>query len=207
MYRGSGPRIVPLIVAVLVVAFVIAGLVMVGRMIFSGDKQSNGDKKNGPTLVDSVLNQDESRSVRWTIRGPIVANEKFKSYQITVSPSERTFVTYSGYLDDVIDTKKYSNNKQAYEQFVYALNNANITATHAAKDADFRGVCATEGIAYMFEALVVETQKVRWQQTHSRYMLCLSTRSQSLSRSSTKSTSSQATRYHVYYKYDTWYYF
>ena len=93
MYRGSGPRIVPLIVAVLVVAFVIAGLVMVGRMIFSGDKQSNGDKKNGPTLVDSVLNQDESRSVRWTIRGPIVANEKFKSYQITVSPSERTFVT------------------------------------------------------------------------------------------------------------------
>ena len=153
MYRGSGPRIVPLIVAVLVIAFVIAGLVMVGRMVFSGDKQSNGDKKNGPTLVDSVLNQDESRSVRWTIRGPIVANEKFKSYQITVSPSERTFVTYSGYLDDVIDTKKYSNNKQAYEQFVYALNNANITATHAAKDADFRGVCATEGIAYMFETL------------------------------------------------------
>ena len=138
MYRGSGPRIVPLIVAVLVVAFVIAGLVMVGRMIFSGDKQSNGDKKNGPTLVDSVLNQDESRSVRWTIRGPIVANEKFKSYQITVSPSERTFVTYSGYLDDVIDTKKYNNNKQAYEQFVYALNNANITATHAAKDIEDR---------------------------------------------------------------------
>ena len=152
MYRGSGPRILPLIIIVLVVAFVIAALVTVGRMIFNGNK-STTDTTTGTTLVDSVLNQNEGRSVRWTIRGPIVAEENFKSYQITVSPTERTFVTYSGYLDEIIDTKKYSNNKQAYEQFVYALDNANISKTRTATDEDFRGVCATQGIAYMFETL------------------------------------------------------
>jgi hypothetical protein len=153
MYRGSGPRIVPLIIIVLVVAFVIAALVTVGRMIFNGSKSTGDTSSNTTTLVDSVLNQNEGRSVRWTVRGPIVADEKFKSYQITISPTERTFVTYSGYLDEVIDTKKYSNNKQAYEQFVYALDNANISKTRSATDTDFRGVCATQGIAYMFETL------------------------------------------------------
>lgn len=154
MYKGSGPRILPIIIIIIVVALVIAALVTAGKMMFT--KNSTNSKTQAESqgkMIDAVLDRADARSVRWTVRGPIVANEKFRSYQISVSPTKRIYTTYSGYLEEVIDTKTYDNNANAYEQFVYALSNANIGATRNAKDTDFRGVCATQGIAYKFETL------------------------------------------------------
>lgn len=154
MYRGSGPRIMPLIIIVIVVALVIAALVTVGKMIFSGNNSSNANKTTDTTSIDSaVLDRADGRSVRWTVRGPIVADEKFRSYQITISPKQRIYTTYSGYLDQIVETKTFENNANAYEQFVYALTKANIGKTRKANDEDFRGVCATKGVAYMFETM------------------------------------------------------
>jgi len=154
MYRGSRPRIFPIIIVIIIVALVVATLVTVGRMLFN-NSSSTDDKKatSSSTLEHALLNEDTDRSVRWTVRGPIVSNEKFRSYQITISPSERTYVTYSGYLDTVIDTKTYDNNSQAYEQFVYALDKTGISKTRKVPDTDLRGVCATQGLAYKFETL------------------------------------------------------
>jgi len=155
MYRGSRPRILPIIVVIVIVALVVAAIVTVGRMLFSGSGDTRDNKKTTSSVIEqAVLAQDSDRSVRWTVRGPIVADEKFRSYQIIVSPSTRTFVTYSGYLDQVIDTKTYSNNLKAYEQFVYALDKTDIAKARDTKDADLRGVCATNGLAYEFETLV-----------------------------------------------------
>lgn len=153
MYRGSGPRIAPLIAVIIVVALVIAALVTAGKMLFNGNKTTTNTDTGTTAIADAVRDTSDSRSVRWTVRGPIVADEKFRSYQITVSPSKRTYVTYSGYLDQVIDTKSYDNNARAYEEFIYALDNANVSATRNTTSTDFRGVCATQGIAYMFETL------------------------------------------------------
>lgn len=152
MYRGSGPRILPLIIIILVVALVIAAIVSIGRVFFT-----SGNTSNAPESTDAVLTavHDTSggRGVRWTVRGPIVADENFRSYQIQISETERTYTTYSGYLDQVINTKTYPNNERAYEQFVYALDKAGIGQTRNAKDTDFRGVCATDGFAYVFDTL------------------------------------------------------
>lgn len=153
MYRGSSPRVLPIIIVIIVVALVIAALVTVGRMLFSGDNSSNSSDTPTVSLQDSVLDKSSDRSTRWTVRGPIVADEKFRSYQITVTPTSRTFVTYSGYLDQVNETKKYDNNARAYEEFVFALDKANIGSIRKSSDEEFRGVCATNGIAYMFETL------------------------------------------------------
>ena len=114
MYRGSRPRILPLIIVIIVVALVIASIVTIGRMIFGGNASKDTQKTPETTVVDSVLNQDGARSVRWTVRGPIVADEKYRSYQITVSPTKRSFVSYSGYLEQVLDSKTYENNAKAY---------------------------------------------------------------------------------------------
>lgn len=156
MYRGSRPRILPIIVVIVIVALVVAAIVTAGRMLFSGSgNTSQEDKKTTSSVIEqAVLAQDSNRAVRWTVRGPIVGDEKFRSYQIIISPSTRTYVTYSGYLDQVIDTKTYSNNVKAYEQFVYALNKTDIAKARDTKDADLRGVCATNGLAYEFETLV-----------------------------------------------------
>ena len=154
MYRGSGPRIFPIIVVILVIALVIAALVSVGRMIFSGGSSSeSSNSESTASVVSALQNINDSRGVRWTVRGPIVADEDFRSYQITVTPTERKFVTYAGYLDQIVDVKSYSNNTEAYEQFVYALDKANAGTAREASDEDFRGVCATQGFAYKFETL------------------------------------------------------
>ena len=143
----------PIIIVIIVIALIVAAIVTVVRMAMNGSSGEGQTNTKTATLQESVLNREASRSVRWTVRGPIVADENFRSYQITVTPNSRTFVTYSGYLEQVMDTKKYDNNTKAYEEFVYALDKANIGATRSAKDEEFRGVCATKGVAYMFETL------------------------------------------------------
>lgn len=151
MYKGNSSRILPIILVLIVVAIAIAGLVSVGRMIFGGDQAD-------PTQVDvgreALLSTSTDRSVRMTVRGPIVADEQFRSYQISVNPTSRQLVTYSGYLETAIATKQYGNNVKAYEQFVHALDKANMMkgeAFEGDKD-DTRGICAT-GNVYEFEVL------------------------------------------------------
>lgn len=149
MYRGSNPRIFPIIIVVLVIALVIAAVFSVGRMIFFSN--SSSQDKATDSISSSLVDTDEGRSVRWAVRGPIVANEKFQSYQITVSPTSRSYTVYTGYLDQVVLTHSYENNRQAYEQFVYALAKADVTNTRNAADNDIRGACATQGLAFVFE--------------------------------------------------------
>lgn len=151
MYRGSNPRIVPIIVTIVIVALVIAALVALGRMMFGGS--SSTSTTTTTSVSSSVLDTSSNRSVRWTVRGPIVADENFRSYQITISASSRSYTVYAGYLNSVISTKSYANNDRAYEELVHALINADITNTRTAANDDIRGVCATGGIAYKFETL------------------------------------------------------
>ena len=151
MYRGSKKRIFPIIIIILVVALVIAAIVSIGRMVFTSSSSTESNHTEG--IASAVVDTADSRAVRWTVRGPIVANEEFRSYQITVSPTSRNFTVYTGYLDQVVVTHKYDNNKQAYEQFVYALTNADIAKTRSSAGTDIRGVCATHGLAYVFETV------------------------------------------------------
>ncbi len=165
MYRGSGPRILPIIIIILVVALVIAALVSIGRMFFAGNSSSSTQSQR-EGMGAALLDTGDNRSVRWTVRGPIVANEKFQSYQITVAPTKRTYTVYNGYLDTVVSTQSYDNNRQAYEQFVYALDKANIATVRSSSDTEIRGVCATHGLAFVFEtAKDGTTDQTEWTST------------------------------------------
>ena len=155
MYRGSSPRIFPIIVIIIVIALIIAALVSVARMVFfsgGGDKaKEEGDQRID--IREEVLTTTENRGVRYTVRGPIVADENFRSYQITITPLNRSMTVYQGYLERPLETFSYANNTRAYEQFVYALDKANIAETRDAKQEDLRGVCANNGRAYQFEVM------------------------------------------------------
>lgn len=155
MYRGSKPRIVPIIIAVIIVALVIAALVSLGRLLFTGgsSKKTNTPSESQQVRTDT-LNTASGRAVRFTERGSIVADESFKSYQIVITPTERTYTTYLGYLDHVVDSKSYKNNDRAYEELVYALDKANISKIQDTKgNDDIRGVCATNGRLYVYETV------------------------------------------------------
>lgn len=153
MYRGNKPRIIPILIAILIIGAIIAGLVSLGRMILfpgaGGDTDSQSTTE--PTLREEVLNTDSDRSVRYTVRGAIIADENFRSYQIVVSPTERRITEYRGYLDTITASRTFPNNQTAYDEFVHALDKAEISVTRDVKDEDMRGVCATNGRLYVFE--------------------------------------------------------
>jgi hypothetical protein len=165
MYKGNSSRIFPIILVLIVIAIAIAALVSVGRAIFGGDDQ--GTQTQADVGHEALINTTSDRSVRMTVRGPIVADENFRSYQVTVDPSNRLLITYSGYLENVIDSKQYSNNIKAYEEFVYALDKANTMKGDELKNEknDTRGICAT-GNVYEFEVLrAANTVKRLWAST------------------------------------------
>lgn len=152
MYRGNSSRIVPIVLVLIIIAIAIAALVSVGRAIFGGNGQSTETQTDvGHT---ALINTSADRSVRLTVRGPIVADENFRSYQITIDSSSRSLSTYTGYIDQTLDSKSYGNNNKAYEEFVYALDKANFMKGDELKDEknDTRGICAT-GKVYQFEVL------------------------------------------------------
>ncbi|HJP81633.1 MAG TPA: hypothetical protein VJ841_04525 [Candidatus Saccharimonadales bacterium] len=151
MYRGNSSRLFPMIIVLIVIAIAIAALVSAGKAIFGGDKGNTAQTDAGQT---ALLNTAAGNSVRMTVRGPIVADEDFRSYRISVDASGRNLSTYSGYISQIIDSKQLDNNTKAYEQFVYALDKADMmkgTALTGAAD-DTRGICAT-GRVYEFEVL------------------------------------------------------
>lgn len=155
MYRGSNPRIMPIIIGIIVVALIVAALVSLGRVLFSGGGGTSSTESTD-TVLSSVLDTASDRSVQWTVRGPIVADENFKSYQVTVSPTKRVLTTYNGYLAQVVDQKTFTNNTPAYDEFVHALQKAGVANSRNVDDDDFRGVCATNGFVYVFETLEAE---------------------------------------------------
>lgn len=153
MYKG-GSRIIPIIILIVVVVVAIIGLVLVGRALLGGSSQV---AKDDPA-AKALLTTDADYSVRMTIRGPIVANEDFRSYTVTISPSSRQMVSYSGFDNHTLDTAQLSNNTEAYAQFVGALDRANFVKSANLSDAqnDTQGVCAT-GRLYTFEVLQAQS--------------------------------------------------
>lgn len=152
MYRGNSSRIVPIILVLVVIALIIAALVSVGRAIFGGGEQP--EQSQVEVGRNALLDTSSGHSVRMTVRGPIVADEDFRSYQIIISPARRSIATYTGYLAKPLQSKQYSNNKKAYEELVYSLDKANMMKGDELPDEkdDTRGICAT-GNVYEFEVL------------------------------------------------------
>jgi hypothetical protein len=83
---------------------------------------------------------------------------------VTISPEERDITTYGGYLENVLETKKFNNNNRAYEELVHALDKRRMMDGRvlAEEQNDLRGICAS-GQIYQFETLVNgETVRSLW---------------------------------------------
>jgi hypothetical protein len=143
MARYGKTRIAPFILVFLIIIVAITAIVALARAIFIDDGSQ-------PTSVadvsrEALLSTTPERKVRMTVRGPIVADETFYSYRIEIVPSSRILMTYNGYLERQIDTVHLTNNIPAYDEFVHALDKANLakgTQLENEKD-DTRGICAT----------------------------------------------------------------
>lgn len=147
MQRGKFARLIPIALVLIVAVIAITALVSFGRSIFGGDGTPDSDPGR-----EALLSTSLNRGVRMNVRGPIVADENFRSYQISVTSTQRNMTTYEGYLERPIDRAVLENNIPAYEEFVHALDNADMIEGEEFENEedDTRGVCAT-GYLYEFE--------------------------------------------------------
>lgn len=145
-------RVIPVVLILISVAVAIAALVSLARAVFFTNSSQTSSKVD--VSESALLNTAINHSVTMTVRGPIVANETFHSYKISITPTNRTITTYSGYLKTQLAQISLDNNTPAYEQFVYALNRANyVKNSELTGDAnDLRGICAV-GDVYEFGVL------------------------------------------------------
>lgn len=162
--HNSFSQFIPILLIIVIAIIAIFAVIAVGRHLLGGGSQSNEQQIVNDPGKDALLSSEVGRSVRLTVRGPIVAQEKFRSYQIIVAPDARTMTTYEGYLDGQLDTKKLDNNTRAYEEFVHALDKRKMMDGKPLPEEknDLRGICAT-GKVYKFETLMNnEPVKTLW---------------------------------------------
>ncbi len=149
-YKTS--RILPTFLVIIVIIIAIAGLVAVARALFFPGS-SNTSREQVDLSQQALLNTADGSSVQMAVRGPIVANENFRSYSILISPTQRTIKTYTGYLDTVLEEQTLDNNTAAYAEFVHALNLAGLSRGVQLKEDDtLLGICAG-GRLYQFSTL------------------------------------------------------
>jgi hypothetical protein len=161
-YRTT--RFIQVTFLLLVTALVIGALVYIGRMVFFPTPTSTSQVDNSET---ALISTSADRAVRLTVRGPIVADEDFRTYAIQITPNERVLTLSKGYLNQQFDNITLGNNIPAYEQFVYALNRAGMMSGSqlTGDNNDTRGICAT-GKLYEFEVLKADkTVKMLWTTT------------------------------------------
>ena len=151
--RNSFSRFVPILLVIVITIVAVAAVIAIGRALFGGNESDQKDKNINAGQI-ALLSTDEGRAVRLTVRGPIVANENFRSYSVIVSLSSRQITTYEGYLDKEISQKKLNNNVKAYTELVYALDKRKMmNGTQLTEQQnDLRGICAS-GKVYKFETL------------------------------------------------------
>lgn len=164
MSRYSKNRILPTVLAIVVIIVAVAGLVGLGRLLFAG-----GTPKAPEVNVaqEALLTTNAGSSVTMNVRGPIVADENFRSFQITVTPATREVKTFTGYLDAVIDEESLPNNTAAYTEFVHALNKANLAegTQFEGEKNDIRGICATGRITQFIIKKNGEPVQTLWTST------------------------------------------
>ena len=163
--KNSLSRFIPILLVIVIMIVAIAAVIAIGRALLGGGSSNNS---TNTAVTDegrtALLTVDNSRSVRLTVRGPIVSDESFRSYRVTISPEERDITTYGGYLEKVIETKKFDNNNRAYEELVHALDKRRMMDGRVLVEEqnDLRGICAS-GQIYQFETLVNgETVRSLW---------------------------------------------
>lgn len=149
MYKLKGTKILPVALTLVIVAIVFATLVTIFQVVFSPG--NNSDSSEITSGRNALMDSSAGRSVKMVVRGNIVADENFRSYTIEITPNTRIITKQVGYLGESKIVASEVNNIKAYEEFVHALDKANLMsgAEFEGDKDDMRGICAT-GRVYDF---------------------------------------------------------
>jgi hypothetical protein len=141
----------------LVILTVVISLILVSWGMYSIARSLFNSESNDDTI--SIEQIDEysvlsAGSVKYSVDGPVVANQEHDSYTIEVSQNVVSLKVFKSYGQTLVSEKSYKNTAPAYDNFLSALDNLNVTSRTKDTDTDDdyaeQGVCAT-GKRYIIE--------------------------------------------------------
>jgi hypothetical protein len=110
------------------------------------------NQQGTPTVSSFDLTSEDAQGTiaRYTVRGPIVADENYREVRITVSQNSRTVDIIGGYSGTIIRTQTLPNTAQSYRAFLGALSAAGFTNIRSESEQNKLTTCVT-GNQYRFE--------------------------------------------------------
>ena len=136
----------------LTVGLVILAFFLIFRGFSGNTSKTNTTQKTTPKVAEYAVTDTQ---VRMRVEGRVISEQEHAAYQITVGRSEVRLETFSGYDNQIKETRTYTNNQQSYANFLRALDFAGYTkGVTDASDAqkDDRGACAN-GRRFIFEVV------------------------------------------------------
>jgi len=143
-------------------AFIAAVIVVILLVLslFRGLESPNGDTGS---LITSSYSLDDKTAVdsvaRYTISGPIVAEENYRQVRITISKNVRTVEVLKGYKGTVDKTSTLPNTPESYTAFLGALRAAKFANKRETSDTDLSSICVT-GNKYFYDLSLSGEKKV-----------------------------------------------
>jgi hypothetical protein len=100
-----------------------------------------------PKLADVA---DSETAIRYVNDGPINAEENHRQVRIVIDKNKRAIDILTGYQGTVLATQTFDNNKEAFTEFLAALDRAGFTIKRNSKLDSEAGICPA-GNRYVFE--------------------------------------------------------
>jgi hypothetical protein len=146
MNNNNGSRIAVVLGIIVVLALLLFGVYRVIR-------PSTPKKPATPAATNLLDYVDRDTQVRFSIEGPVTANENHNTIRVAVTRDNRIVEALSTYDATTSISQSFSNNAASFEDFMYSLNNAGfIKRDPKASTADERGACPT-GQRYIYELI------------------------------------------------------
>lgn len=146
--NNNGSKIAVILGIVVILALLLFGVYRVIRPLLFG----NPTKPLNPQ-VNLLDYTDRDTQVRFSIEGPVTANEIHNTIRIAVTKDNRILEGLNTYDATSVLSQTFPNNAGAFEDFMYALDNAGfIKRDPKATTADERGVCPS-GQRYIYELI------------------------------------------------------
>lgn len=145
MYRPLGRYLI-------VFFIILALLIFIAVKLFGG----GGKPKQNPTPKAPVVQplpdySDTMAEVSMTIDGRINGDDQHRAIRVTVDRFSRKLDIIGGYSSNILQEKTFSNNENAYDIFLRALNNSGFLAKRKKPSvSDERGQCPL-GNRFIFE--------------------------------------------------------
>lgn len=115
-------------------------VILVVILVIKGFSGGDNTKQQQTPLSDYA---GTSSVMQLTVSGPIVGDQQFESYKITVGRDQTTIETRLGYEGTVTDSRTYENNQESYTNFLRALDVAGFAkGDKQSANKDERGMCA-----------------------------------------------------------------